>query len=84
MNSLVADSNLDEAFRRNVKRRRIELGYTQTDLADRLGVKQPVVAMVESGRTSPTLKTVQQFAEALQMSPSELFSESSEKLDLAS
>jgi transcriptional regulator with XRE-family HTH domain len=37
---------------------RLKAGLTQQQLADRLGVTQPVVAAYESGRRQPTVQTL--------------------------
>lgn len=56
---------LREVFRENVRQRRIELGWTQVELAKRLNVTQPYVAEIERGRATPGLDTVERFADAL-------------------
>lgn len=43
---------------------RVRAGLTQEELAERMGTKQPVVARLESGRVSPSAKTLQRFAQA--------------------
>ena len=58
---------LEEVFRTNLKRRRLELGLTQSGLAKRLGVTPQRVTQIETdAATSPTLKQVQQIAKALE------------------
>jgi len=39
-------------------------GLTQEELARRMGTTQPVVARLESGRTRPSMRTLQRLAEA--------------------
>lgn len=56
---------LAENFRRNLRRRRRELGLSQEDLGDRLTVSGPYVSQVEAGRTTPGLDVVERFAKAL-------------------
>jgi len=43
---------------------RLKAGLTQRQLADRLGVTQPVVAAYESGRRQPTVPTLMRFLSA--------------------
>ena len=38
-------------------------GWTQEELAVRMGTKQSGIAMLESGRTSPSMKALQRMAE---------------------
>lgn len=54
-----------EAFRENMRRRRRELGWTQTDLALKMQCSQPYVAGIEAGRSIPTLDVVDRVAGAL-------------------
>jgi predicted transcriptional regulator len=42
----------------DIKKRRNELGLTQSDLAKRAGVSQPLIARIESGDVDPRLSTV--------------------------
>ena len=64
------EMQLEENFRRNLKRRRRELGLTQGEVADRLGVTPQRVTQLERDlEASPTLKQVQQIAKALECSP---------------
>jgi transcriptional regulator with XRE-family HTH domain len=44
---------------------RIEHGLSQTQLARKLGLKQPAVARLEAGEHMPTIKTLLRIAEAL-------------------
>ncbi len=43
---------------------RLKAGLTQRQLADRLGVTQPVVAAYESGRRQPTIPTLMRIVSA--------------------
>jgi transcriptional regulator with XRE-family HTH domain len=43
---------------------RSRAGLTQQDLATRMGTTQPVVARLESGRTHPSMRTLERLAEA--------------------
>lgn len=73
---------IHEAFCENVKARRIALGLTQTELAERMRVSQPSIAGIEAGRRVPLLTTVEQVAEALECSALELLTPSKENSDL--
>lgn len=42
-----------------IKRRRMELGLTQQDVADRAGISRQYVAEIEAGRRKPTLATLE-------------------------
>ncbi len=44
---------------------RTQAGLTQGDVAARVGTTQSVVARIESGRGTPSMRTVQRFASAV-------------------
>lgn len=64
-----AEGELHRGFCETVKARRIELGLTQQDMADALGVTQPAYAVIESGKISPTLKQISLIAKRLKTKP---------------
>lgn len=77
--SLLAEHLADPEFRREWERTtsaralavwlvryRSEHGLSQRALAERVGMKQPVIARLESGETEPKLSTLLRLAEALQ------------------
>jgi len=43
---------------------RTRAGLTQQELARKMGTTQPVVARLESGRTRPSMRTLERLAEA--------------------
>ena len=58
----------------NVKSRRISLGYTQGDLAEKAGVSENTIAKIESCMEWPKEETLVKIADALMMTYSEMFS----------
>jgi predicted transcriptional regulator len=50
---------------RQLKRIRLQLGYTQAGLAEAAGVSQSIVAKVEGGAVDPTFKTLRAISAAL-------------------
>lgn len=57
----------------NIRNRRLELKMTQTDLAEKLGLKNKCsISDVENGRTDITTERVRKFADALSCSPADL------------
>lgn len=46
---------------------RIEQGVTQTELAEKLGIKQPTLARMESGRVSINESTLTRILDALNL-----------------
>lgn len=58
-----AYETLEPAYQ--IARLRILRGLTQEQLAEKVGTKQPSIARLESGRSTPTLDFLQRVAEAL-------------------
>ena len=50
----------------DLKKRRNELGLTQSDLAKRAGVSRPLIARIESGDVDPRLSTVRKILDAFE------------------
>lgn len=50
-----------------VIRRRMELGLTQEQLAERMGTSHSAISRIESGQHSTSVQTLQRLAEALEM-----------------
>lgn len=44
---------------------RARAGLTQTEVAERMGTSQSMVARLESGKRPPSLRTVQRYAQAV-------------------
>ena len=44
---------------------RARAGLTQSDVAERMGTTQSVIARLEGGKRAPSLRTVQRYAQAL-------------------
>jgi DNA-binding XRE family transcriptional regulator len=53
---------------KNIKRYRKEVGFTQDELADKIGVNQKTVSFYESDLKTPGFKTVVKIAKALDVS----------------
>lgn len=50
-----------------IKEKRIEKGISQAKLAEMVGMQQPSIARLESGKVVPSLETVERIAEALNL-----------------
>lgn len=66
---------LEEVVVANVIRLRKERGWTQYDLADRLGKFQTWLNRLERGHSVPTLRTLADLARAFDVDPIELLQE---------
>ena len=49
----------------NLRRARQRAGLTQAELAQRAGLAQPAISLIEAGQANPTVQTIQQLADAL-------------------
>lgn len=72
MDREVQPEQLVAIFAANVKARRLELGLTQAELAERLGAYVPYISAIENGKRTPFLGNVAHFAEALETTPDAL------------
>lgn len=58
---------------KNIKKRRLELGMTQSDLAEKLGYSdKSMIAKIESGKVDLAQSKIIAFADALRATPSDL------------
>jgi len=60
---------------KNIGRRRRELGVTQAQLAERLGVETETLSRFERGKHAPTLRNLIRLAELLQTTVTDLLAE---------
>ena len=63
-----AESELEYQISRAIIRARIEKGYTQKQLADKMNTKQSVISRVENAGTVPSLSLLKRLAAALDTS----------------
>jgi transcriptional regulator with XRE-family HTH domain len=63
---------LMERAGRNVRRRRVARGWTQQQLADRIGTSRIYVAQVEAASKQLSLEMLGRFAKALRVKVAEL------------
>ena len=63
----------------NLLKLRMAKNYTQTALAQAIGMKQPGYCDIEGNRTMPTVPTLQKLAEFLEVPLVKLFEEEEEK-----
>ena len=69
---------MNERLENRLKERRTELGFTQAELAERVGVSRKTVNTVENGVFVPSTILALKLARALNVSVGELFSISSD------
>lgn len=60
-------------FGRNVRRIRMDKGFTQEELAEGAGISQVQIARIEAGKINTSISTVVAIARALGVGEGELF-----------
>lgn len=63
---------MDESLGRRIADHRAKLGWTQQDLADRVGISRVAVSHAESGMSDPSERTVALLAGVFKVDPYEL------------
>lgn len=53
---------------RTIIKARIKRGWSQTELAEAIGSRQPVISRLERGDSNPSLQTLSRIAKALDLS----------------
>ena len=66
---------MDSQIANNIYRRRTELGLSEQELAERLGVTQPTISRYESGDRTPSIEFLRVLAQELKVSMSEILGE---------
>lgn len=61
------ETRLAIEFANAIRERRLELGLTQSDVAERAGLRQPDVSRLESGGGTPTIGMLERLAYALEL-----------------
>jgi transcriptional regulator with XRE-family HTH domain len=67
------DTQVAKALARAVRRRRREKGWTQDELAAKVGVEQMAISLIENARANPTLETLEALANNLGIKFADLF-----------
>ena len=57
----------------NIKERREELGMSQKDLAEKVGISKSFLCDIEQGRSKPSIDTAVKLADALDISDIKFF-----------
>lgn len=65
--AMVEEARLGQGLGAAVYRRRIELGLSQSELAERAGMTQPQVSRLEGGAHMPTIPLMVRLAAALEI-----------------
>lgn len=69
------EGELQRIVGRNLRRHRLELGYSQEAFADHMGVHRTYFGAVERGERNLTLQTLEKIADFLDVDPRTLLDE---------
>ncbi len=58
---------------KKIQKRRNELGFTQEELGDKVGISRAYMGYIEQGRYAPSLEVLEKIAKALKSPISEFF-----------
>ena len=73
------DGSLNILFGQRVRLLRERNGKTQAQLAERIGVTEQYIGMIERGRSSPSFAVIQKLCQALAVTPAHLFLQQPER-----
>jgi transcriptional regulator with XRE-family HTH domain len=76
--------HLKSVLSSNIKARRKSQGLTQESLAEKVDTASTYIAMIESGRRTPSFKMIERIAEVLKIEAPELFAMKNYPLESAS
>ena len=65
-------SNINESFGLAVRRRRVDLGLSQEELASEAGLHRTYISLIERGLRSASIETIIKLAKALNTTGSQL------------
>jgi transcriptional regulator with XRE-family HTH domain len=67
------NTKLPKSLGKKIQRRRKELGLTQEQLAEKVGISLAYMGFIEQGRYAPSLEVLGRVAKALKIRMNELF-----------
>ncbi len=67
------NAKLPKSIGKRIQKRRKEVGLTQEELAEKVGISRAYMGYVEQGRNAPSLEVLEKIAKLLKLSLKELF-----------
>ena len=68
-----SNARLPKSLGKRIKKYRTEKGFTQEDLADKVGVSRAYMGYIEQGRNTPSLEVLEKISKILKTPHSKLF-----------
>lgn len=67
------NAKLPKVLGKKIQKQRKEIGYTQEELGDKVGISRAYMGYIEQGRYAPSLEVLEKIAKALKTSPKTFF-----------
>jgi len=68
------NAKLPKVLGKKIQKRRNDVGYTQEELGDKVGISRAYMGYIEQGRYAPSLEVLEKIAKALKSPISDFFS----------
>jgi DNA-binding XRE family transcriptional regulator len=67
------NAKLPKVLGKKIQKRRNELGFTQEELGDKVGISRAYMGYIEQGRYAPSLEVLEKIAKSLKSPISDFF-----------
>lgn len=67
------NAKLPKVLGKKIQKRRLEVGYTQEELGDKVGISRAYMGYIEQGRYAPSLEVLEKIAKVLKSPISDFF-----------
>lgn len=67
-----SNARLPKILSKKIQKKRADLGFTQEELAEKVGISRAYMGYIEQGRNTPSLEVLEKIAKSLKTSLSEL------------
>lgn len=67
------NAKLPKVLGKKIQKRRLEIGYTQEELGDKVGISRAYMGYIEQGRYAPSLEVLEKVSKALKSPISDFF-----------
>lgn len=71
--SMRSNAKLPRVLGKRVQKARKQIGFTQEDVADKVGISRAYMGYIEQGRNAPSLEIIEKLAKVLKIPIRELF-----------
>lgn len=68
-----SNAKLPKAIGKRIQKRRKEVGLTQEELAEKVGISRAYMGYIEQGRNAPSLEILEKISKTLKINLSSLF-----------